>query len=188
MKRVLLIFFVLVAAVGACFAAPNDTLILTTSIKAETPDFQIKGAYGATPATYTGTATIDLEETSPAATDIVLDVSIFQYKVARYLGEIDLAIEATPFKNDDLPSQKTDAPTVTDSSTLTGVDYINVSNFAEKIDADTGNRVVSFKVSYEGPKVDKDKTIASWKLTWPNKPELASGDYTATITLKYTAV
>lgn len=43
MKKALLFFFVLVAAIGACFAATGDYLKLTTTIAQEKPEFTMEG-------------------------------------------------------------------------------------------------------------------------------------------------
>ena len=43
MKKAFLIFFVLVAAIGACFATTGDYLKLTTSIAKEKPEFIMEG-------------------------------------------------------------------------------------------------------------------------------------------------
>lgn len=186
MKRVLLIFFVLVAFVGVCFATSGDKLTLTTNIGVEKPEFQIIGTYKNT--AKTGSDTFDNVD-SPADNEIVLSIAIKQSNDSRYNNSFSLSVTATPFIHKTDASQKTEAPEVVEgtSKVLEGVDNITVSKF--KSADDSGNKKVSVDLTYAGPKVECNGlgNIAEWNFKWMNKPSLAAGDYIATVTLNYTA-
>ena len=191
MKKAFLIFFVLVAAIGACFATSGDKLTLTTSIAFEKPEFQIIGTYNGEVKTGSDTFT---NVVSPADNDISLAIAIKQSNDSRYNKKFTLSVSASPFVNDDVSSQKTSAPVVVSDSSaspiytlLTGATNISVSNF--KSEADGGNTKVSVDLEYAGPKVEHASlgNIAEWQFQWTNVPSLAAGNYTATVTLSYTA-
>lgn len=197
MKKAFLIFFVLIAAVGVCFATSGDKLTLTTSIAEELPEFQIIGTYNSDVKTGPDTFT---NVTSPADNDIILAIAIKQSSDSRSDKSFTLSVSATPFTKNDDEKQKTSAPVVvSDSSSasgsplpkytlLTGAANISVTNF--KSEADGDNTKVSVNLAYAGPKVEHGSldNIAEWKFKWTNEPSLAAGDYTATVTLNYTAL
>lgn len=197
MKKAFLIFFVLVAAIGACFAASGDKLILTTSIAVEPPEFQIIGTYNGV----AGTGTHIFENVvSPADNDITLDIAIKQSQDSRCKNKYTLSVSATPFTKDGDETQKTSAPVVvSDSSSesgspvpkytlLTGATNISVSNF--KSEASGDDTKVSVDLEYDGPKVEHVSldNIAEWQFKWTHKTSLVAGNYTATVTLSYTAL
>lgn len=186
MKKAFLIFFVLVAAIGACFATSDDKLTLTTSIALERPEFQIIGTYNSDAKTGSDTFT---NVASPADNGIILAIAIKQSSDSRYDKSFTLSVSATPFVNDNVSSQKTSAPEVVSDSDkfLTGAANLTVSNF--KSEADGDNTKVSVDLAYAGPKVEHGSlgNIAEWKFKWTNEPSLAAGEYTATVTLNYTA-
>lgn len=186
MKKAFLIFFVLVAAIGACFATSGDKLTLTTSIAFEKPEFQIIGTYNGE--VKTGSDTFS-NVISPADNDISLAIAIKQSNDSRYNKKFTLSVSATPFVNDNVSSQKTSAPEVVSDSDklLTGAANLTVSNF--KSEADGDNTKVSVDLEYAGPKVEHASlgNIAEWQFQWTNVPSLAAGNYTATVTLSYTA-
>lgn len=192
MKKAFLIFFVLVAAVGACFATSGDKLTLTTSVAKEPPEFQIIGTYNSE--VKTGPYTF-ADVVSPADNDIILAIAIKQSNDSRYKNEFTLSVSATPFINNDDSTQKTSAPVVVSDSSalpiytlLTGATNISVSNF--KSEADGGNTKVSVDLEYAGPKVEHVSlgNIAEWQFRWTKETSLVAGDYTATVTLNYTAL
>lgn len=194
MKKAFLIFFVLVAAIGACFATSGDKLTLTTSIALERPQFEIFGTYNGVekkgPWTFA-------DVVSPADNDITLAIAIKQSQDSRYKNKITLSVSATPFTKDDDKEQKTSAPVVvSDSSSgsplpiytlLTGAANISVSNF--KSEASGDDTKVSVDLEYDGPKVESASlgNIAEWQFKWTHETSLVAGDYTATVTLSYTA-
>lgn len=186
MKKAFLIFFVLVATIGACFATSGDKLTLTTSIALERPEFQIIGTYNSDVKTGPDTFT---NVTSPADNGIILAIAIKQSSDSRYDKSFTLSVSATPFVNDNVSSQKTNAPEVVSGTNkvLTGASNLTVSNF--KSEADGDNTKVSVDLAYAGPKVEHGAlgNIAEWQFKWTNEPSLAAGEYTATVTLNYTA-
>lgn len=186
MKKAFLIFFVLVAAIGACFATSGDKLTLTTSIALERPQFEIFGTYNGVekkgPWTFA-------DVVSPADNDITLAIAIKQSQDSRYKNKITLSVSATPFTKDDDKKQKTSAPVVVSDSDklLTGAANISVSNF--KSEASGDDTKVSVDLEYDGPKVESASlgNIAEWQFKWTHETSLVAGDYTATVTLSYTA-
>ena len=186
MKKAFLIFFVLVAAIGACFATSGDKLTLTTSIALERPEFQIIGTYNGV--TKEGPYTF-ADVVSPADNDIILAIAIKQSNDSRYKNEFTLSVSATPFTKVGDKTQKTSAPVVVSDSDklLTGAANLTVSNF--KSEADGGNTKVSVDLEYAGPKVEHSSlgNIAEWQFRWTKETSLVAGDYTATVTLSYTA-
>lgn len=190
MKRVLLIFFVLVAAVVACFAANGDTLLLETTIGQEPPTFVMHGSYTAVSGTKheedaPGTINVD----SPADKEIVLSVTLKQSgEFARCNASFKLTVEATAFthKTTGMKDQTTGVPVSGARTLLTGAKNISVSDYEPTSFTNT----VLIKVTYAGPKVETEGLgdIASWVFKWPKKESLASGDYEATVKLTYEIV
>lgn len=179
MKRVLLIFFVLVAAVGTCFAETADKLILTTKIDGAKPEFRI---YGNTVEGTQSGATVEVS--SPVKGDVEVEIIVKQSDDARYKGEFNISVTATALSNLDTskyPNQATDAPTVTSlTPKVSEGDDFAVSTSSEA-------NVVTLGMNYKtGSKVSKCE-VAAWKFVWKSAPNLAEGMYQGTVTLNYTA-
>lgn len=194
MKRVLLIFFVLVAAVGACFAvtSPVDggTILLKTTIGQEPPTFVMHGSYTAVSDTkHEEDAPGTINVGSPADEEIVLSVTLKQSgEFARCNASFKLTVEATAFthKTTGMEDQTTGVPASGARTLLTGAKNITVSDYEPTLFTNT----VLIKVTYAGPKVKTEGLgdIASWVFKWPKKESLASGDYEATVKLTYEIV
>lgn len=179
MKKAFLIFFVLVAAIGACFAATGDYLKLTTTIAKEKPEFTMEGN------TVLGThAGAQVTVGSPVDGPVEVEMVVKQFNDARYKGTFSISVTATALSNTDTttyPNQATKKPTVSNlpSSGTDGTDFAFTPSSSENVvtlamDYKTGSKVESF-------------TVATWKFVWAQAPSLAQGTYQGTVTLNYTA-
>lgn len=179
MKKAFLIFFVLVAAIGACFAATGDYLKLTTTIAPEKPEFTMEGN------TVVGThAGAEVTVGSPVDGPVEVEMLVEQFNDARYKGTFSISVTATALSNTDTttyPNQATSAPTV--STLLSQV--TNGTDFA--VTTSESANVVTLAMDYKtGSKVAKCD-VATWKFVWAQAPSLAQGTYEGTVTLSYTA-
>ena len=179
MKKAFLIFFVLVAAIGACFAATGDYLKLTTTIAKEAPEFTMKGN------TVVGThAGAEVPVGSPVNSAVEVEMVVEQSNYARYKGEFSISVTATALSNTDTlnyPGQATKKPTVSNlpSSGTDGTDFAFTPSSSEN--------VVTLAMNYKtGSKVESF-TVATWKFVWEKAPNLAQGTYQGTVTLNYSA-
>lgn len=179
MKKAFLIFFVLVAAIGSCFAATGDYLKLTTTIAKEKPEFTMEGN------TVLGTQTGEqVNVGSPVDGPVEVEMVVKQFNDARYKGTFSISVTATALSNTDTttyPGQATSAPTV--STLLSKV--TNGTDFA--VTTSESANVVTLAMDYKtGSKVAKCD-VATWKFVWAQAPSLAQGTYEGTVTLSYTA-
>lgn len=179
MKKAFLIFFVLVAAIGACFAETADKLILTTEIEGAKPEFRIYGN------TVEGTQSgANVNVSSPVAGAVAVEILVKQSDDARYKGKFDITVTATALSNVDTlkyPNQTTETPTVTAlTSKVTDNENFAVSTSSEA-------NVVTLGMNYKtGSKVAKCD-VATWKFVWAQAENLAEGTYQGTVTIKYEA-
>lgn len=180
MKKAFLIFFVLIAAVGVCFAI-QEQIILVTSISSVTPTYKLSGFLGATGTATDADTTFNIEE-SLAEHPVVLTVAIRQSNKARFIGAKKLTIIATPIACTDegMTAQTTGLPSIGDFEP-TGKSNVEAS---KKIDPATGK--VTIDLVYNGTPVEGYE-IASWVYTWAAVPSLAPGNYKGTVTLEYSA-
>lgn len=179
MKKAFLIFFVLVAAIGSCFAATGDYLKLTTTIAKEKPEFTMEGN------TVLGTQTgAQVNVGSPVDGPVEVEMVVKQFNDARYKGTFSISVTATALSNTDTttyPGQATSAPTV--STLLSKV--TNGTDFA--VTTSESANVVTLAMDYKtGSKVAKCD-VTTWKFVWAQAPSLAQGTYEGTVTLSYTA-
>lgn len=179
MKKAFLIFFVLVAAIGACFAATGDFLKLTTTIDGKKPEFTMEGN------TVLGTsAGASVTVGSPVEGRIEVAMVVKQSNDARYKGTFTISVEATALSNTDTTNysgQATSDPTVSTlvSKVTNGTDFAVTTNGSANVvtlamDYKTGSKVASCEV-------------ATWKFEWAQAPSLAQGTYEGTVTLSYSA-
>lgn len=179
MKKAFLIFFVLVAAIGACFAATGDYLKLTTTILGEKPEFSMLGN------NELGTSTgASVSVSSPVADKVEVEMVVKQINNARYKGTFDITVTATALSNTDTTNysgQATSAPTVSDlvSKVTNGTDFAVTTN-------DSAN-VVKLSMDYKTGSKVASGDIATWKFVWAHAPSLAQGTYEGTVTIKYEA-
>ena len=179
MKKAFLIFFVLVAAIGACFAATGDYLKLTTTILGEKPEFSMLGN------NELGTSTgASVSVSSPVADKVEVEMVVKQINNARYKGTFDITVTATALSNTDTTNysgQATSAPTVSNlvSKVTNGTDFAVTTN-------DSAN-VVTLTMDYKTGSKVASGDIATWKFVWAHAPSLAQGTYEGTVTLSYTA-
>lgn len=179
MKKALLFFFVLIAAVGACFAT-QEQIILSTTINPTIPTYKLSGFLGTAGVATDADATFPIG--SPADSDIVLTVAIRQSNDARFKGARELTITATPIAcvDDGMTAQTTALPSIGDF-TPSGKENVSAS---KTIDAAAGK--VTIDLNYAGTLVN-GYNIASWVYTWTAVPSLAPGNYQGTVTLEYSA-
>lgn len=179
MKKAFLIFFVLIAAVGVCFAATGDYLKLTTTIFGKKPEFTMEG--NTVPGAQTG-ALVNVG--SPVDGNVEVAMVVKQSNDARYKGTFSISVTATALSNTDTTTysgQATSAPTV--STLLSQV--TNGTDFA--VTTSESANVVTLAMDYKtGSKVAKCD-VATWKFVWAQAPSLAQGTYEGTVTLSYTA-
>ena len=188
MKRALLIFFVLVAAVGTCFATSGDKLVLKTSITAVSPNFEMTGTTTTDEGSVTETATQvgkELKILSPAHSDVSVQIVVKQSTPARFKGTYTLTIRASEIANTDTVNfgdQKTALPKVDGE-----VSIASATNDAVAVESSGTNEEVTLTVKYlTGVRVDSFD-VASWTFKWDKVESLAAGDYSGEIVLTYTA-
>ena len=186
MKKAFLIFFVLVAAIGACFAATGDVIHLTTKIAEVVPNFKMySGETLAKPAA----DNVSIGVPNPAEQNVELPISIHHVGssvVDGVASDVNYIRSASKYKLTITASalamagtdQTTDVPGVSDFKGKTKADYYTIS------DNSGTNNVVVFTVDYDGEKTDTGE-IATWKYTWTQKESLAAGTYTGTIKLEF---
>lgn len=178
MKKAFLIFFVLVAAIGACFAATGDFLKLTTTIAEEKPEFTMQGN------TVIGTQTgAKVNVGSPVDGNVEVEMVVKQLNDARYKGEFTISVKATALSNTDTnySGQATSAPTV---STLVSK-VTNGTDFA--VTTSESANVVTLAMDYKTGSKVAICDVATWKFVWAQAPSLAQGTYEGTVTITYTA-
>lgn len=178
MKKAFLIFFVLVAAVGACFAATGDYLKLTTTILGEKPEFSMLGN------NELGTSTgASVSVSSPVADKVEVEMVVKQINNARYKGTFDITVTATALSNTDTTNysgQATSAPTVSNlSSKVTETDY--------EFDPSGSANTVTIAMNYKTGSKVASGDVATWKFVWAKAENLAQGTYEGTVTITYKA-
>lgn len=178
MKKAFLIFFVLVAAIGACFAATGDFLKLTTFIAGEKPEFTMYGN------NILGTSIgAEVGVGSPVDGPVEVEMVVKQLNDARYKDTFTISVTATALSNKDqstYPGQATSAPTVSNlSSKVTNTDY----EFNPSGSANTVTIAMNYKTGSKVASCD----VATWKFVWEQAPSLAQGTYEGTVTLSYSA-
>ena len=196
MKKVIVILAVMIAFVGAAFAdAAGGSLIINANVNPVPPTFKIFGGKTEAGTSIDGTATaaadrtITFSETEKnlASDSIVVFVRLYQDNKAKYKGNANLTITATPLVNTDTtitggntstgePSASTPAKT-----TVPGITYATDPSAATS----GGNTVVSYAPTYDGRAIGATD-IGTFNLTWTGNDNLAVGTYQATITLTYT--
>lgn len=194
MKRVLLIFFVLVAAVGACFAVNGDVLLLQTSVSSEAPSFDIYGkgsgidwVRGSQPEGDIKGANVAIS--NPATSNVVLEVKLVQPTFSRYKGSFKLTIEASELYNTDktnFSDQKTALPSfVAGSFKSASVDGVSFDNSSSGLGFSQGESSSKYAltVSYSGVKVGATNDLVGFKFEWAQKESLAPGNYEGTVKL-----
>lgn len=179
MKKAFLIFFVLIAAVGACFAATGDYLKLTTTITQEKPEFSMLGN------NELGTSTgASVGVGSPVDGNVEVEMVVKQINNARYKGTFDITVTATALSNTDTTNysgQATSDPTVSTlvSKVTNGTDFAVTTN-------DSAN-VVTLTMNYKTGSKVASGDIATWKFVWAQAPSLAQGTYEGTVIITYEA-
>ena len=196
MKKVIAILAIMIAFVGAGFAANNDQLQITATVNPVNPAFSIYGGKSLTEATG---RTIQGSTTTPPTTiqytdnladhDVVLYICLYQNNKAKYKGTSTLTITATPLVNTD--TSITGGKTTSDAPEADNIDAISVNGITYAANANPssttsqeGNTVVTFAPVYDGRAIQATN-IGTFDLTWGKDDELAVGTYKATITLTY---
>ena len=194
MKKALIILAVLLFIMGAAFAETKSGN--TFRIKSQVGRITIEQANEETKLFSIKVSTGDTESTSDdtnyylsgfdiAEEDVVVVLEITQNAATRTDETITLTADVSPFSlSDDTGSYAAEEILIDD---VKG----NPENSSFNIDADVDNfrNRLSMTVSYSGAKeeVEAGSTIATFRIVWRKKPELAEhpGVYTADITLTY---
>lgn len=195
MKKVLTILVVLALVAGFAFADGN-TVTLTTSIGEIAPAFKLyydKAETGEKADFLVGTQAAN----SSIADGVVAKFVIWQegeeggktysnYKAAT----VELTVTCGAFVGKTGTGTEGYASATPKASALANGDAQEDTKGADTLTygeyAGTDTNVVTFKPTYHGKRVD-DQKIASFTATWAAADSLPFGDYTADITLAYTA-
>ncbi len=179
MKRALLIFFVLVAAVGACFAADGDKLWLTTEVPGVSPNFEMYSGSAVAEKTQSQNSTVSVGNPTTGAVSLPINIRHLGANNVEYIrsgGKFKLTITATALT---FGNKGTETPK---ASTISAASSENLYTISEVTGKDSN--VVSFVIEYAGDKVSKGD-IASWTYTWAQNESLPAATYTGTITLQF---
>lgn len=175
MKKVVVLFVLMIMALGVALATDSDTLIITLSITAVPPEFQMIGSFTEGTFDSANTATQDGKGMTytgnPDQTDVVLYVQVNQSNNAKYSNTFNLTVTATDFGG-------VAAEAAIESTTT-------VSN--RTINSSAANNVATFAMTYNGNSVASSNVGVvsfSWATVAANLPV---GTYTSTITLGYAA-
>ena len=195
MKKVLTILVVLALFAGFAFADGN-TVVLTTSIDEIPPVFKLyydKDSTGDKDDYLYGTQ----EANSSIADGISADFAIWQEGEANGYSNykettVELTVTCGAFVGKAGTGTEGYASATPKASALvngaTKKDIADPTKDALTYDTFTGANTdtVVFKPKYHGKRVN-DQEIATFTATWDAEPNLPFGDYTANITLSYTA-
>ena len=179
MKKVLATLTILALTVAAIFAASGDTLQITAKIAKKAPSFQMYGSFDTAYNTVAGTTNNTLTTTDDISEEnITVNVKLVQNTVAKYNESFDITIEATNLKNGNNEASVT-------CSTATSA----VSNNANlTVAATKANAKATYTMTYTNGKPVAANTIIGYAtFVWTANENLAAGDYSASITLSYSA-
>ena len=179
MKKVLASLTIMVLTLTAMFATSGDTLQITAKVAQVKPVFQMYGSFDSTYATLAGSASNTLSSsTDISANDITVNVKVIQKDIAKYQDSFDITITATDLV---CGSDKATASASTATSSVANNNNLTVS-------ASKSGKVATFSMTYtNGKPVAAATEIGVASFTWAHDADLPAGDYSATITLGYTA-
>lgn len=186
MKKVLTILVVLALVAGFAFADGN-TVTLTTSIDEIAPAFKLY--YNDGTDLFDGTKEIEASIAAgfSANFEIYQEGEVGGKDYSNYRSAVvELTVECGAFVLAGDDSYKSGVPSLgAKADGETQKDANNNDTLTYGAIGGSANTVI-FKPTYHGKRVD-DQMIASFTATWAAAPELPFGDYSADITLTYTA-
>ena len=208
MKKLTAAIITMLILASAVYAVSGDTLILRVSVSSDTPQFTMVGSLdsslsNAVTATQNGTTLQSSKNIHNEAVDVYL--KIFQsFRTVPAAGtNLTISVEATALSTvisgrtilSGLPNyadvEVGQAITNSTDSSLKDfeVSYNSQTDAGkEETDEDVTKHYtyVVFGVEYEsGAVVPADTLVGSIHFIWPQKSDLESGEYEATITMKY---
>lgn len=189
MKKVITILAVLALIVGAVFAESNDKLNITAEVKGVAPTFSIYGGKAADKVNTLGTqdgAPVALD-TDPSEANAVVYIKVTQPTKSKTKTNAVIIITPTVLECTTDSSAKTALPT---ASTVTAASTnLDTNNYSVASETAAATGIVKLTVSYNGKPVAANAAvdIASFSYTWTKVDTLPVGNYSATITMTYTA-
>ncbi len=188
-KLVLVLTFFLILAIPV-FAFTNDTLLLRMSIPSNTPLFTMVGgettSYGTTAAPIENPAIISSEKNIHNENiTIYLKLTQSARTIPSRAGfSIDVSVVATALTLTGDESTKTEIPSISDVQTGTVTADFSSTRIIEG--AEDGE--VIFRVAYpSGNPVPIDTLVGKITYIWVQNDSMPAGEYTATITMTYSA-
>lgn len=190
LKKLLFILVFTLILTGMVFAFTNDTLLLRMSIPSNTPLFTMVGgettSYGTTatssenPAVITTNKNIHNENIT-----IYLKLTQSARTIPSRAGfSIDVSVLATELILTNDEDTKSGVPSITDVQTGTGTADFTSTRINEG--AEDGE--VIFRVAYpSGNPVATDTLVGKITYAWVQDDTLPAGEYSATITMTYSA-
>ncbi len=188
MKKVVVLFVLMIVALGAVLATDSDTLVITLNITPTKPEFVMVGSFSSdsfdsehytasqngTTLAYTG---------NPDTEDVTVYVQLSQSIISKYTCEagFDLTITASNFLDSDDKATSA-AATAAIYSTADAVDHRTVTPSAR-------SNIATYRFTYDGYSVAAGVIGVSsftWNTTEADLPYAKDG-YHATITLGYEA-
>lgn len=191
MKKFITILAIMMVVVGSVFALTGDKLTVTASVTEVKPEFTMVGgetnAYGTT-----ATNTIASEKniaTTPI--DIYVKISQTAKSYFKSTSGFDLTVQATALSATiEGVAYSTAVPTIaasSDGNAIANATDSSKNDFVSTKKSATDGTVV-FTIKYPtGAPVDADTEVGTIQYKWPATSTLAVGDYSATITMTYTA-
>lgn len=188
MKKLLLVLTFVFVTLTCLVAAANDTLNITVRSPEIPPTFRMKGGFAQnacnTTATLLGAPLETADNFDFSATDVVVWIRIEQIDKAKYTQSFDLTVTATAL------STTIDGETFSVVPTAANTTNINTTNL--NVTGSVSNLVNTAKAIFSleytnGKPVQANTFIGDACFTWAHDEDLPAGEYTASITLSYTA-
>lgn len=184
MKKLLMVLTFVLMTLAACVALDGDTLKITAKVPQEKPEFIMKGGFTSADATTLATqagATLDSNK-DISSESITVFVKLFQSNKAKYKNTFTLTVTASALSMTDASG------TYSTPATATNTTNISTANGNLTVTGSAEDNVASFVMDYtNGKPVSADTAVGEASFTWAADDSLPVGDYSATITLGYTA-
>lgn len=183
MKKLLMVLTFVLMTLAACVALEEgDTLKITAKVPQTKPEFIMKGGFTFDAATTTATQAGALLASNKdiSAESITVYVKLFQSNKAKYKNTFTLTVTASDMSMTDANG--------TYSTTATAVTTTKITTTNLEVTGSAEANVARFTMNYtNGKPVSADTAIGEASFTWEANEDLPVGDYSAKITLSYTA-
>ncbi|MCQ2411558.1 MAG: hypothetical protein MJ057_01255 [Sphaerochaetaceae bacterium] len=182
MKKLLMVLTFVLMTLAACVALEGDTLKITAKVPQEKPEFIMKGGFTSADATTVATQAGALLASNKdiSAESITVFVKLFQSNKAKYKNTFTLTVTASDMSMTDANG--------TYSTTATALTTTKITTTNLEVTGSAEANVASFAMNYtNGKPVSENTAIGEASFTWEANEGLPVGDYSATITLGYTA-